>query len=241
MVAISRDVAWLSIIWMDKSAGHDQPAASMEEKGGDMGFYNERILPNLIACACGSKPILKHRRIMVPEAEGRVLEVGMGSGTNLPYYDGERVSEIVGVEPSEGMRIKARRAIDGQSIPVELIDAPGEALPVEDASIDTVLLTFTLCTIPDYEAALAEMRRVLKPGGKLVFVEHGLAADAGIARWQRRVEPVWKAIGGGCHLTRPMDKLIADGGFRIDRLEADYTPKTPKFSGFVYRGLAGVR
>ncbi len=205
-----------------------------------MGFYAERILPNVIACACGTKPILKQRRIMVPEADGRVLEVGMGSGTNLPYYDASRVTQIIGVEPSEGMRIKAQRAIAGQDIPVELIDAPGEALPVEDGSIDTVLLTFTLCTIPDHQGALAEMRRVLKPDGKLVFLEHGLAADAGVAKWQRRIEPVWKRLAGGCHLTRPMDRLIREAGFRIDRMEADYLPKSPKFAGYVYKGLASV-
>lgn len=205
-----------------------------------MGFYSERILPNLIACACGTRPILKHRRVMVPEAEGVALEVGLGSGANLPFYDASRVTQVIGVEPSGGMRTKAQRAIGRQAIPVELIDAPGEALPVEDRSVDTVLLTFTLCTIPDWQAALAEMRRVLKPGGRLVFLEHGLAPDAGVARWQRRVEPVWKRIGGGCHLTRPIDRMIAGSGFRIDCLEADYTPKTPRLSGYVYRGLAGV-
>jgi len=203
-----------------------------------MGFYAERVLPNLIACACGTRPILKHRRVMVPEAEGVVLEVGLGSGTNLPYYDASRVKQVIGVEPSEGMRTKAQRAIGRQAIPVELIDAPAEALPVEDRSVDTVLLTFTLCTIPDWQAALAEMRRVLKPGGRLVFLEHGLAPDAGVARWQHRIEPVWKRIGGGCHLSRPIDRMIADSGFRIDRLEADYTPKSPKIAGFVYRGIA---
>lgn len=206
-----------------------------------MGFYNERILPNLIACACGSKPVANHRKIMVPEASGRVLEVGMGSGPNLPFYDATRVSQIVGVEPSAGMRRKAQRAIDRQSIPVELLDAPGEALPLDDKSVDTVLLAFTLCTIPDYDQALAEMRRVLKPGGRLVFMEHGLAPDAGVVRWQKRLEPIWKITGGGCHLTRPMDRLIEAGGFRIKRLEADYEPRTPKFAGYIYRGLAAAR
>ncbi|WP_300541037.1 class I SAM-dependent methyltransferase [Maricaulis sp.] len=205
-----------------------------------MGFYGERILPNLIDCACGARPILKHRRAIVPEAGGVVLEVGLGSGTNLPYYDAGKVSRVIGVEPSRGMRTKADRAIVRQAIPVELLDAAGEALPLEDATVDTVLLTFTLCTIPDHSAALAEMRRVLKPGGKLVFLEHGLAPDPGVVKWQRRLEPIWKRIGGGCHLTRPMDRLIGEAGFRIDRLEASYTPKTPKFSGYVYRGVAGI-
>lgn len=203
-----------------------------------MGFYDERILPNLIACACGARPIEKHRRAIVPQADGVVLEVGLGSGTNLPFYDAARVERVIGVEPSAGMRVKARRAIARQAVPVELLDAPGEALPLDDNSVDTVLLTFTLCTIPDAPAALAEMRRVLRPGGRLIFLEHGLAPDAGVARWQRRIEPVWKRIGGGCHLARPMDRLIAQGGFRIDRLEADYTPRTPRIAGFVYRGLA---
>jgi len=203
-----------------------------------MGFYDERILPNLIACACGARPIEKHRRAIVPQADGVVLEVGLGSGTNLPFYDAARVERVIGVEPSAGMRVKARRAIARQALPVELLDAPGEALPLDDNSIDTVLLTFTLCTIPDAPAALAEMRRVLRPGGKLVFLEHGLAPDAGVARWQRRIEPVWKRIGGGCHLARPMDRLIAQGGFRIDGMEADYTPRTPRIASFVYRGLA---
>ena len=203
-----------------------------------MGFYDERILPNLIACACGARPIEKHRRAIVPQADGVVLEVGLGSGTNLPFYDAARVERVIGVEPSAGMRVKARRAIARQAVPVELLDAPGEALPLDDNSVDTVLLTFTLCTIPDAPAALAEMRRVLRPGGRLIFLEHGLAPDAGVARWQRRIEPVWKRIGGGCHLARPMDRLIAQGGFRIDRMEADYTPKTPRISGFVYRGVA---
>lgn len=203
-----------------------------------MGFYDERILPNLIACACGARPIVKHRRAMVPQAGGVVLEVGLGSGTNLPFYDAARVERVIGVEPSAGMRVKARRAIARQAVPVELLDAPGEALPLDDNSVDTVLLTFTLCTIPDAPAALAEMRRVLRPGGRLIFLEHGLAPDAGVARWQRRVEPVWKRIGGGCHLARPMDRLIAQGGFHIDTMDAAYMPRTPRIAGFVYRGLA---
>jgi ubiquinone/menaquinone biosynthesis C-methylase UbiE len=205
-----------------------------------MGFYNERILPNLIDCTCSTKPIRKLRRTVVPEAAGVVLEVGFGSGVNLPFYDAEKVSRVIGVEPSGGMRVKANRAMTRQAIPVDLLDATGEALPLEDHSVDTVLLTFTLCTIPDYDTALAEMRRVLKPQGRLVFLEHGRAPDAGVCKWQRRIEPVWKRIGGGCHLTRPMDKLIAAAGFRISRLDKGYVPRTPKFAGYVYRGVAEV-
>lgn len=205
-----------------------------------MGFYNERILPNLIDCSCTARPIQKLRRSIVPEAEGVVLEVGFGSGVNLPFYDAEKVSRVIGVEPSGGMRIKASRAMTRQAIPVDLLDAAGEALPLEDRSVDTVLLTFTLCTIPDYDAALAEMRRVLKPQGRLVFLEHGRSPDASVYKWQRRIEPVWKRVGGGCHLTRPTDRLIAGAGFRIDQLDKGYVPKTPKFSGYVYRGVAGL-
>lgn len=205
-----------------------------------MGFYSERILPNLIDCSCTAKPIQKLRRAIVPEAEGVVLEVGFGSAVNLPFYDADKVSHVIGVEPSGGMRKKANRAMTRQAIPVELVDAAGEALPLEDNSVDTVLLTFTLCSIADYEAALAEMRRMLKPQGRLVFLEHGRAPDRDVFKWQRRIEPVWKRIGGGCHLTRPMDRLIEEAGFRIDRLDAGYVPKTPKFAGYVYRGVAGV-
>lgn len=206
-----------------------------------MSFYEDHVLPHLIGAACGVKPITYQRRLIVPQAEGRVLEVGLGAGPNLAFYDPSKVELVFGLEPSSGMRRKARKALAASPVKVELIDLPGENVPLDDASIDTVVLTYTLCTIPDWRQALAEMRRVLKPGGRLLFSEHGLAPDAGVSKWQRRIEPVWKAIAGGCHLTRPMDRMIAEGAFTFARIETGYLPHSPKFAGFNYWGSARPR
>jgi ubiquinone/menaquinone biosynthesis C-methylase UbiE len=206
-----------------------------------MSFYENHILPHIIGAACGVKPIRKQREKVVPAAEGVVLEVGMGAGPNLAFYDSARVSLVYGLEPSEGMRRKAAKAIAASPVPVETLDLPGETVPLEDASVDTVVLTYTLCTIPDWQRAMDEMRRVLKPGGRLLFSEHGLAPDEGVAKWQRRIEPVWKPIAGGCHLTRPIDRLIEAGGFAFDRVETMYLPRSPKFAGFTYWGSARPR
>ena len=180
-----------------------------------MSFYHEHILPQLIAFTCSQPQVMKKRSQVVPAAEGRVLEVGFGSGTNLEFYDPVRVERLFALEPSRGMRRKAQGAVDRSPLDIEWLDLPGEEIPLDDASVDTVVLTYTACTIPDVEAALAQMRRVLKPGGKLLFSEHGQAPDPGVAKWQRRIEPVWKPIAGGCHLTGKPDALIAQAGFRI--------------------------
>lgn len=203
-----------------------------------MSFYENHILPHLIGLACGAPQIMKKRSQIVPAAEGRVLEVGFGAGPNLEFYDPEKVSRVFALEPSEGMRRKARNAIDAARVEVEIIDLPGEEIPLEDDSVDTVVLTYTACTIPDVDAALAQMRRVLRPGGRLLFSEHGLSPDAGVATWQRRIEPVWKPIAGGCHLTRQPDALLTRAGFILERMEADYLPKSPKFASFNYSGAA---
>ncbi|WP_417467470.1 class I SAM-dependent methyltransferase [Maricaulis sp.] len=203
-----------------------------------MSFYHEHILPHLIGFACGQPQIMKKRSQIVPLATGRVLEVGFGAGPNLSFYDPATVSHLYALEPSEGMRRKAADAIAACPVNVELIDLPGEEIPLEDASIDTVVMTYTLCTIPDAEAALAQISRVLKPGGKLLFSEHGGAPDADVAKWQRRIEPVWKPIAGGCHLTRHPDTMMQAAGFGIERLEAMYLPKSPKFASFNYAGIA---
>ena len=205
-----------------------------------MSFYETHILPHLIGCACGAPQIMKQRSLLVPQAEGRVLEVGFGAGPNLGFYDPAKVSTVFALEPSEGMRRKAAAAIDAARVHVELIDLPGEEIPLDDDSMDTVVLTYTACTIADVDQALAQMRRVLKPGGRLLFSEHGLAPDPGVQRWQRRIEPIWKPIGGGCHLTRKPDQLISNAGFQITDLKADYLPKSPKFASFNYAGAAVI-
>lgn len=203
-----------------------------------MSFYEENILPHLISLACGAKPITKQREKVVPAAEGRVLEVGMGAGPNLQFYNPAKVSHVFGLEPSIGMRRKARKNVEASPVPVEFIDLPGEEIPLDDNSVDTVVLTYTLCTIPGAVEAVKGMKRVLKPGGKLLFSEHGAAPDEAVARWQRRIEPVWKPIGGGCHLTRRIPDLLRQGGFEIEQLDQIYLPNTPRPMGFNYWGSA---
>ena len=162
----------------------------------------------------------------------------MGSGLNLRYYNPDKVDFVWGLEPSDGMRKKAQKNLQQSPVPVEWLGLPGEEIPLDSHSADTVVLTFTLCTIPEWETALKQMKRVLKPGGKLLFCEHGAAPDEAVARWQNRVNPLWKKIAGGCHLNRNIPELISQAGFSIRELEADYLPKTPRIAGFRYRGFA---
>jgi ubiquinone/menaquinone biosynthesis C-methylase UbiE len=203
-----------------------------------MGFYSHFILPRLLNTAMGTKPIRYQRRKVVPRAEGRVLEVGFGAGHNLPFYDAAKVSHIWALEPAKEMRERAAANVAVSPIPVEFLDLPGEQIPLENESADTVLVTYTLCTIPDVMAALGQMRRVLKPSGRMIFCEHGEAPDANVRTWQRRLTPAWKVIGGGCHVGRQIPKMIADSGFRIEDIETMYLPGTPRFAGFNYWGSA---
>ena len=203
-----------------------------------MSFYEQHVLPHLINCACGSPPILKLRSQIVPKAEGVVLEVGMGSGINLPFYDQSKVEYVWGLEPSLGMRNKAAQNLKSSSVNVRWLDLPGEKIPLEEDSVDTVLLTFTLCTIPDTSLALKQMRRVLKPGGKLLFCEHGQAEHHKVCSWQNRLNPLWSKLAGGCQLNRKMDELIRNAGFEIEHLKTFYVPKTPRFAGYIYFGEA---
>ncbi len=205
-----------------------------------MGLYDKYFLAPFINCACGTKPILYQRKKVVPLCTGRVLEVGMGSALNLPYYDRDRVEFIWGLEPSEVMREKARPNIEKSGLEVKLIDLPGEQIPLEDNSVDSILLTYTLCTIPDWLTALQQMRRVLKPGGRLVFTEHGEAPDEGVLKWQNRINPVWRKFAGGCNLNRKIPRLLTDSGFSVDQLDAMYLPSTPKLFGYNYWGVAGI-
>jgi ubiquinone/menaquinone biosynthesis C-methylase UbiE len=187
-------------------------------------WYERNILPFMIDLGCGGKPIRRQRVKVVPRAHGRVLEVGVGSGLNAPYYDHARVSAVVGLDPSRAMRRRAEQRFAEAGLEVEFIGLSAEKIPQADASFDSVLITFTLCTIPDPLAALAEMRRVLKPGGRLIFCEHGRAPDAAVRRWQDRLTPLWRRIGGGCHLNRDIPALLSAGGFDCDDLQTMYLP-----------------
>lgn len=206
-----------------------------------MSLYEKYCLPHFIDLACGSKSILQQREKVVPAAKGRVLEIGMGSGLNLPYYNPDQVEFVWGLEPSAGMRKKAEVNLAKAPFEVRWLDLPGEEIPLEDNSADTILLTYTLCTIPGWQQALAQMRRVLKPSGELIFCEHGEAPDEGVARWQQRINPWWKKIAGGCHLNRPIPRYLQRGGFAIREMESAYLPATPRIAGFNYWGRAVIR
>jgi ubiquinone/menaquinone biosynthesis C-methylase UbiE len=203
-----------------------------------MGLYDRYILPGLINAACSARPINRQRMKIVPQAEGVVLELGFGSGLNLPFYDAAKVTRLIALEPSKGMLAKAEDKAKGAKFPVDVLAETAEKLSLDDASVDTVLVTYSLCTIPDPVSALNAARRVLKPGGRLLFCEHGRAPDEGVFRWQKRIEPVWKVIGGGCHLTREIPKLVTAAGFGVDAMETMYLPKSPRWAGFNYWGSA---
>lgn len=203
-----------------------------------MGFYDRHILPRLLNAAMSAKPITYQRRKVVPRARGRVLEIGFGAGHNLPFYDAGKVEKIWALEPSAEMRERSSERRAASHIPLEFIDLPSEQIPLEANSADTILVTYTLCTIPDVMAALGEMRRVMKPSGQLIFCEHGEAPDESVKRWQHRITPAWKVIGGGCHVGRPIPKLIRDAGFKVDEMDTMYLPGTPRFAGFNYWGSA---
>ncbi|ONF44142.1 SAM-dependent methyltransferase [Marinobacter lutaoensis] len=203
-----------------------------------MSFYEDRILPHIIDKACSMGQVMKLRSQVVPLARGTVLEVGMGSAINLEFYDPGRVTKVYGLEPSEGMRRKARTNLARAAVEVEWLDLPGERIPLADNSVDTVLLTFTLCTIPDGPAALAQMKRVLRPGGELIFLEHGESEHPRVRRWQHRLTRVWKPLAGGCHLNRNIAELIRQAGFEIVELRNLYVSKAPKIAGYLYLGRA---
>jgi SAM-dependent methyltransferase len=206
------------------------------------GLWDRYVVPPLISCACSSKPIMRQRQKIVPEAEGVVLEIGCGSATNFAHYDPSKVSHLHAVEPSEGMirRAKAEWMLTHPDEDCTIHHCGAEAVPLENQSVDTAVVTFVLCTIPDWEASLTELRRVLKPGGRVLFSEHGRAPDEGVAKWQRRIEPVWKAMAGGCHLTRDTKEMLEVGGFKAERYETMYLPNTPKIAGFAAWGSARV-
>jgi ubiquinone/menaquinone biosynthesis C-methylase UbiE len=200
-----------------------------------MGFYDDRILPYVINLAMRNRELRPYRERVISAAEGRVLEIGIGSGLNLPFYGSAH--DILGLEPSPRLAEMTRQAAKRHSSRVELIEGSAEAIPLDNHSVDTVVTTWTLCSIPEASLALSEMRRVLRPSGQLLFVEHGRAPEENVRKWQDRLTPMWKRIGGGCHLNRPIRDLIERAGFSIQQIEMKYM-RGPKPMSFMYEGRA---
>ncbi len=201
-----------------------------------MGLYQRYVVPCLTHLAMSQEQLRPFRRQIVGAAEGRVLEIGIGSGLNFSFY-GSNVTSVIGLEPSPELLRMAHSRVSMAPVPISLLDASAEAIPLDTHSIDTVLTTWTLCTIPDALRALSEMRRVLKPAGALLFVEHGRAPEPGVARWQDRLDPLWSRLAGGCHINRKMDDLVTSAGFRIDELANPRLPG-PRTHTYLYEGRA---
>ncbi|GAA6133204.1 class I SAM-dependent methyltransferase [Halopseudomonas sabulinigri] len=202
-----------------------------------MNPYERFVLPRLIDAACGMGDVMRRRAELIPQARGEVLEVGMGTGLNLQYYDAGRVSRIVGVDPAAQMQTLARKRAAQIAIPVEMIAVGADGIASAADSYDTVVMTFTLCSIADPLPALVEMRRVLKPKGQLLFCEHGLSNEASVQRWQRRLTPWWKPIAGGCHLDRDIPGLLQQAGFALLELRQAYIAG-PRPMTYLYQGAA---
>lgn len=202
-----------------------------------MGIYQRWVLPRLINAGMRSERLQPLRERQIAQAHGRVLEIGIGSGLNLPFYRRD-IDLVIGVDPSLELLTMARKHTSWVHFPVKLLHGPAEALRLEDHSVDSVVITWTLCSVADPGRVLAEARRVLRPGGSLIFVEHGQAPEAGVRRWQDRLTPAWQSLAGGCHLNRPIDSLITDAGFAIAELETGYLVKGPRVVTYHYRGRA---
>ncbi len=212
-------------------ACHPQPLPPMD-------LYDRYLLPRLVNCVCGSPMIARARTRIVPKAAGRVLEIGFGSGLNLPHYERSRIERLWALEPSAPMRALAQGRVQASGLPLEWLDLPGERIPLPDASVDCVVSTFTLCTIPGVEAALAQVRRVLRPGGRLLFCEHGAAPDAAVRRWQDQLDGLWGRFAGGCHLNREIAPLLAGAGFALQAVESAYLRGSPRLAGYLTWGEA---
>ena len=202
-----------------------------------MGLYDKYILPKFLNCACGSKPINYQRQKVVPLAKGKVLDIGIGSGLNIPFYNSDKIDKVIGIDPSHELIELAKELANDSKASIELVIGSAELIPYPDNFFDTVLVTYTMCTIPNVAIANKEMWRVLKDDGRLIFCEHGLAPDKKISKWQNRIDPFWGKIAGGCHLNRDIQKLITDAGFSFESLDKMYIPNTPKFAGYNYWGI----
>lgn len=205
---------------------------------GMKAWYDRHIMPRLITAACGQEGIENRRKQVVPLAQGRVFELGCGGGLNQALYDPARITSFSGIDPHEKLLDGARARAREKGWETDIRQGVGEDIPFASGSFDTVVCTYTLCSVEDPGAVLAEMWRILAPGGKLLFLEHGRAPDAGVARWQERVEPVWKPLAGGCHLTRPIGAALRGAGFAVEPLGQAYLDKTPKVLGWMEWGVA---
>lgn len=202
-----------------------------------MSFWADRVLPGLIEKACRSRTILEERRRWIPRAHGEVLELGVGSGLNLAFYDAARVAKVTGVDPSAALLARAGGRAAEAPVPVELARGSAEQLPFGAGSFDSAIVTYSLCSMDDPARALAEVRRVLRPGGELMFVEHGLAPDPGTRRWQRWLTPIWRRASGGCRLDRDLPAILRGAGYRVDELTTGYTGGV-RWLSFTYEGAA---
>ncbi|MDP3906075.1 class I SAM-dependent methyltransferase [Novosphingobium sp.] len=201
-------------------------------------WYEDHIVPRFIQCACSAPGIMELREQVVPLASGAVFEIGCGGGINQQFYDRAKVTSFAGMDPSAKGLDYARAAAAEKGWAADIRPGFGEAIPFDDASFDSVVCTFTLCSVGDQAQTLHELRRILKPGGRLLYAEHGRAPDAGVRKWQGRIEPVWKRLAGGCHLTRPVSSAVGKAGFAVDALGERYIPKAPRWAGWMEWGAA---
>ena len=202
-----------------------------------MGFYDKYLLPKLVHFTCGQNPSMRQREKVVPLARGKVLEIGIGSGLNIPFYDADKVTHLWGLDPSAEMWAIAQKNAEEHHLDAEFIQSGAESIPLDNHCADTVLMTYTMCTIPEINQALDEIKRVLKPGGKLIFCEHGKAPDSSVQRWQDRLNPVWTKLSGGCNLNRPIPGLLEHSGFKSTDMQTMYLPGW-KPATFNYWGTA---
>ena len=203
-----------------------------------MPFYRDRVYPHLVSMLGNPKPIENIRQRVVPLAQGEVLEIGVGPGVNFVHYDRAKVAKIYALEPNPGMLRRAEEQRRRTQLDIEFLDLPGERIPLPDASVDTVLSTFTLCTIPGVVAAIQGVGRVLRPDGKFIFFEHGLSPDSAVRRWQERTEPFFQWAFEGCHVTRDIPGLIQEGGFKIGQMDTGYLAPFPKCGSYCFWGVA---